>query len=173
MPLERLRVKKGIEVGHIFYIGTKYSDSMKAYVNDKNGQQISVHMGCYGIGVSRLVAAIIEANSDSKGIIWPWSVAPFQVSVINIGPSNEQCCQLAQEIYQNLQTKKIKALLDDKDTSAGAKFATHDLIGSPWQIIISAKALELGEFEVKKRANSQVFKLSKQELFCFDFASQP
>ena len=170
VPPERLRVTKGIEVGHIFYIGTKYSESMEAYVSDNSGGQIAVHMGCYGIGVSRLVAAIIEASSDDKGIVWPFSVAPFHISIINITTNNPQCCQSALEFYELLKARGLRVLLDDKQTSSGSKFATHDLIGSPWQIIISAKAIEAATFELKNRASGKCLQLSRHELLSFDFA---
>jgi prolyl-tRNA synthetase len=160
VPPERLKVKKGIEVGHIFYIGTKYSESMKAYVADKSGSSIPVEMGCYGIGVSRIVGAIIEASHDEKGIIWPWSVTPFHVSIVNISTNNDACNTFAFEIYQKLTNAGLKVLLDDKVQSAGSKFVTHDLIGIPWQIIISSKNLDSSELEIKERATGKVLNLT-------------
>ncbi len=167
VPQERLKTKKGIEVGHIFYIGQKYSRSMNAYVADKTGSQIPVEMGCYGIGVSRLVGAIIEANHDSKGIIWPWQIAPFQVSIINISTSSDDACTAAFNLYQALINLGIRVILDDKDQSAGSKFATHDLIGSPWQIIVSVKNIAANQLEIKQRSNGNVTYLSSDETINF------
>jgi prolyl-tRNA synthetase len=164
VPKERLKVKRGIEVGHIFYIGAKYSQAMKAYVSSKDGSLVPVEMGCYGIGVSRLVGAIIEANHDDKGIIWPMCVAPFHISIINIHTNSDQCCRVAFEAYEKLSSLGFKVLLDDKDQRPGSKFATADLIGLPWQIIISSNMLENGKFELKERRSGVVLHLSLQEI---------
>jgi prolyl-tRNA synthetase len=164
VPSERLKIKKGIEVGHIFYIGTKYSHSMKAYVASKDGSLIPVEMGCYGIGVSRLVGAIIEASHDAKGIIWPWSVAPFHISIININVNSDVCCAASLEVYRQLTNLGFRVLLDDKDQSVGSKFATHDLIGSPWQIVVSNKNIETKEFELRERVTAGVHNLSIESI---------
>lgn len=167
VPAERLKIKKGIEVGHIFYIGTKYSVSMNAQIMDKAGKLAPVEMGCYGIGISRLVGAIIEANHDERGIIWPWQVAPFQVSIINVNVACEISNKAAFDLYTSLQNMAIRVILDDRDQSAGNKFATHDLIGSPWQIIISLKNLELGRIEIKKRSSNDIIYMSIEEAINF------
>jgi len=162
---EYLKSKKGIEVGHVFYIGAeKYAEKMKAFVTNKEGHNTPVHMGCYGIGISRLVGAIIEASHDSKGIIWPKQVAPFDLSLINIHPNSHETTKVAFDLYNKLQKLGFTVLMDDKDQSAGAKFATHDLIGIPWQIIISEKMLQSGQFELKDRTTGQISPLSLDEI---------
>lgn len=155
VPNEELMVSKGIEVGHIFYIGTKYSKTMGALVNDINGNLVPVEMSSYGIGVSRLVAAIIEANHDEKGIIWPENVAPFKVSVINLNISDSKCNDLSTYIYSVLKSENIEVLYDDTDERAGSKFATHDLIGSPWQIIVGPKKASNNLVELKHRRTGE------------------
>lgn len=156
-PLEKheLSVRRGIEVGHIFNFGDKYSSSMKALVNDKDGKLVPIQMGSYGIGISRLVAAIIEVNNDDKGIIWPLSVAPFKVSIINLNINDQNCNNVSYNIYNQFEEKDIEVLLDDTDERPGVKFATHDLIGSPWQIIIGPKKAEKGLVEVKNRRSGE------------------
>jgi len=162
---EYLRSKKGIEVGHVFYIGAeKYAEKMKAFVTNKEGQNIPAHMGCYGIGISRLIGAIIEASHDSKGIIWPKQVAPFDVSIINIHPNSHEANKAAFDFYNKLQKLGFSVLLDDKDQSAGSKFATHDLIGIPSHVIISEKMIQSGKFELKDRATDQITLLSFEEI---------
>lgn len=162
---EYLRSKKGIEVGHVFYIGAeKYTEKMKAFVTNKEGHNVPAHMGCYGIGISRLVGAIIEASNDEKGIIWPKQVAPFDVSLINIHPNSHETTKVANDFYNKLQKLGFSVLFDDKDQSAGAKFATHDLIGIPWHIIISEKMLQSGQFELKNRSNGQTIQASFEEI---------
>jgi len=151
VPEKDLMVKRGIEVGHIFYFGTKYSESMKALVNDDNGKLVPVEMGSYGIGISRLVAAIIESSHDERGIIWPESVAPFNVAVINLAIDDAQCRMESFRIVAALEQKNIQVLYDDTDERAGSKFATNDLIGTPWQIIVGRKKLENGLVELKDR----------------------
>jgi prolyl-tRNA synthetase len=149
----QLSVKRGIEVGHIFNFGDKYSKPMRAMINNKDGRLIPIQMGSYGIGVSRLVAAIIEVSHDEKGIIWPISVAPFKASIINLGLKDEKCNLLANKIYNHLRSNGIDVLYDDTNESAGSKFATHDLIGSPWQIIIGSKKAANDLVELKHRAS--------------------
>lgn len=151
-----LSVRKGIEIGHIFNFADKYSAPMKAVVSDQNGKRVPMQMGSYGIGVSRLVAAIIEVSHDEKGIIWPVQVAPFKVSIINLNIKNEQCNSIANDLYSKLCVKSIDVLYDDTAESAGAKFATHDLIGSPWQVIISPKKSANGLVELKHRKSGEV-----------------
>ncbi len=159
---EDLLSSKSIEVGHIFYIGTKYSTSMNAYVTDNLGQRIPVEMSSYGIGISRLVGAIIEYSHDEKGIIWPKEVAPFKISIINLNIKDIKCRDIANHIYENLKQANIEVLYDDTDERAGSKFATHDLIGSPWQVIIGPKKAAEDIVELKHRATgeSEDFKIN-------------
>ena len=153
---KELSVRKGIEVGHIFNFGDKYSRPMNAFVNDDKGQLVPVQMGSYGIGISRLVAAIIEVSHDEKGIIWPVSVAPFKVSIINLNINDQNCNDIAYSIYNQLKAQNIDILLDDTDERPGSKFATHDLIGSPWQIIIGPKKAQANLVELKNRRTGEV-----------------
>ena len=151
-----LSVRKGIEVGHIFNFGDKYSRTMNAFVNDDKGQLVPVQMGSYGIGISRLVAAIIEVSHDEKGIIWPASVAPFKVSIVNLNINDQNCNDISYNLYNQLKAKNIDVLLDDTEERAGSKFATHDLIGSPWQIIIGPKKAQGNLVELKNRRSGEV-----------------
>lgn len=151
-----LSKRRGIEVGHIFNFADKYSKSMGAMVNDANGDLVPLHMGSYGIGVSRLVAAIIEVSHDDKGIIWPQKVAPFKVSVLCLNTKDSTCMDTARSIYSQLIEKSIDTILDDTDERPGSKFATHDLIGSPWQVIIGPKKAKDGLAELKHRASGEV-----------------
>jgi prolyl-tRNA synthetase len=152
LPEEKRITARGIEVGHIFYFGTKYSEPMGAKVSGADGADHFVHMGSYGVGVSRLVAAIIEASHDEAGIIWPDSVAPFAVGLINLKPGDQATDTAASGLYERLEKAGIPVLYDDVDARAGAKFASMDLIGLPWQLIVGPKGLERGEVEVKRRA---------------------
>jgi prolyl-tRNA synthetase len=142
---------RGIEVGHIFSFGTKYSAPMGASVADENGQQVDVHMGSYGVGVSRLVGGIIEASHDDKGIIWPESVAPFDVAVVNLKPGDAACDAMASDLYEKLQNTGKDILYDDTAERPGAKMATMDLIGIPQQIIIGPRIAAEGQVEWKQR----------------------
>lgn len=151
-----LVVAKGIEVGHIFYFGTKYSKSMKAFVNDKKGNLVPAEMGSYGIGISRIAAAIIEANHDERGIIWPQSVAPFHVSVINLSIDDEDCVLESFRIYSELKDSGLEVLYDETDERPGSKFATNDLIGTPWQIIVGKKKISSKMVELKHRKTGLV-----------------
>ena len=151
VPAEKRIEARGIEVGHIFYFGTKYSGPLKAFVADQKGEQHAVHMGSYGIGVSRLVGAIIEASHDANGIVWPEPVAPFKVGLINLRAGDDACVTACNQIYDKLAAAKIEALYDDRDESAGAKFAEMDLIGLPWQLIVGPRGLKAGVVELKAR----------------------
>ena len=151
VPSDHLKQARGIEVGHIFYFGTKYSDAMKAVVTDENGHTIPVEMGSYGIGVSRLVAAIIEARHDEAGIIWPESVAPFKIGLLNLNMLDSGTKKVCEELYEGLQKSSIDVLYDDRDLRAGPKFADMDLIGLPWQIIVGGRSLSEGKVEIKNR----------------------
>jgi len=144
---------RGIEVGHIFYFGTKYSEPMKALVATGDGKEVPVHMGSYGIGPSRLVAAIIEASHDDAGIIWPEPVAPFKVAILNLKQGSAEADGVCMQLYKDLSAKGVEALYDDRDERAGGKFATADLIGIPWQVLIGPKGLAEGKVEVKRRAD--------------------
>jgi prolyl-tRNA synthetase len=144
---------RGIEVGHIFYFGTKYSAPMKAVVATGEGGDVPVHMGSYGIGPSRLVAAIIEASHDDAGIIWPEAVAPFKVAILNLKQGDAATGAACEELYRGLAAKGIDALYDDTDKGAGAKFNTADLIGLPYQVMVGPRGLAEGKVEVKKRAD--------------------
>ncbi|MDP2193815.1 MAG: proline--tRNA ligase [Alphaproteobacteria bacterium] len=148
---DALKSARGIEVGHIFYFGTKYSKAMNFTVIGADGKPFYPEMGSYGIGVSRLVGAIIEAFHDDAGIIWPDSVAPFQVSVINAKPADADAIKLADDMYEKLTSIGIDVLYDDTGNRAGAKFATADLIGIPLQVIIGNDTLQNQQYEVKCR----------------------
>ena len=151
---------RGIEVGHIFYFGTKYSQAMGAAVTGADGEEIIPEMGSYGIGVSRLVGAIIEAYHDDHGIIWPDSVAPFSVGVINLRTGDNDCDVACAEIVRKLETFGQEVLYDDRDERAGTKFATMDLIGLPWQVIVGPRGLKNGVIELKRRATGDRQELS-------------
>ena len=152
VAIERQLSTRGIEVGQIFYFGTKYSVPMKTMVSGPDGVDRPVHGGSYGIGVSRLVGAIIEASHDEAGIIWPDSVAPFEVGLINLKAGDAAVDAAAAGLYGSLTKAGISVLYDDLDQRAGAKFATMDLIGLPWQVIVGPKGLARGEVEIKRRA---------------------
>ena len=139
---DQLKISKGIEVGHIFYFGTKYSEKLGAYIQNNKGQKTPVHMGSYGIGVSRLVGAIIEAYHDEKGIKWPLSVAPFHISIINLMVDDPLCKKISDEIYQKLLNKNLEILYDDRDCSIGKKLADNELIGIPFQVIVGKRDLK-------------------------------
>lgn len=146
---------KGIEVGHIFYFGTKYSKELGATVQGPDGQQITLEMGSYGIGVSRLVGAIIEASHDDNGIIWPESVAPWKVGLINLKVGDADCDAMCERIYTDLSAAGVEALYDDRDERAGGKFADMDLVGVPWQLTVGPRGLKDGKIEVKWRADGE------------------
>jgi prolyl-tRNA synthetase len=151
VPSDKQVSARGIEVGHIFYFGTKYSAPMKAVVATGAGGETPVHMGSYGIGPSRLVAAIIEASHDEAGIIWPEPVAPFKVAILNLKQGAADTDAACAQLYQNLTAKGVDVLYDDRDERAGGKFATADLIGLPWQVMIGPRGLAEGKVEVKNR----------------------
>jgi len=155
VPADRTMSARGIEVGHIFYFGTKYSEPMGARVMGPDGQERDVHMGSYGIGPSRLVAAIIEASHDDNGIIWPEPVAPFDVGVLNLKVGDAGTDGACHELYTALQGAGFDVLYDDRDERPGGKFATADLIGIPWQIVVGPKSLAEGKVELKRRATGE------------------
>ena len=152
---EDLVSARGIEVGHIFYFGTKYSKAMNALISTPSGQEIPVEMGSYGIGISRLVAGIIEASHDDDGIIWPESVAPFDIGIINLSSGNESCDSACEDLYFRLGNAGLDVLYDERDERAGVKFANMDLIGLPWQIIAGPRGIKNGVIELKNRATGE------------------
>ncbi len=159
IPEDRQVSARGIEVGHIFNFGTKYSEPMNAVVQGPDGKMVPVQMGSYGIGVSRLVGGIIEACHDDNGIVWPESVAPFQVGLINMRVGDEGCDKACGDLYEQLEAAGIDTLYDDTDDRAGAKFARMELIGLPWQLVIGPKGLEKGIVEVKNRKTGEKVEL--------------
>ena len=156
--------KVAIELGHIFQLGTKYSESLGALYLDENGRQKPMIMGCYGIGVSRLIAAIIEVNNDAGGIIWPKEVAPFDVEILPVQASDEAAMSLAEKYYEELKASGLDVLLDDRDESAGRKFNDADLIGIPLRIIIGKRMLANNQVEIKIRRSGQVIAVDKDKL---------
>jgi prolyl-tRNA synthetase len=160
VPPDRLRTGRGIEVGHIFYFGTKYSEKMGANVMGPDGTEVPVEMGSYGIGVSRLVGALIEAFHDEKGIVWPEAVAPFRVALVNLRPDDAPCRELAEDLYRRLRAMHVDVLLDDTEERAGAKFATMDLIGIPWQVTIGPRGVKEDRVELKERRTGERHDLS-------------
>jgi len=147
--------RRGIEVGQIFYFGDKYSRPLGALVTRPDGEAVALEMGSYGIGVSRLVGALIEANHDDDGIIWPQSVAPFRVGLINLRVGDPRCRGAAEDLYAKLRGAGIDVLYDDRDESPGAKFATMDLIGLPDQLVIGPRGLAAGTVELKNRRSGE------------------
>ena len=161
---ENLKRAKGIEVGHIFYFGKKYSESMGAKITGPDGNEVDVEMGSYGIGVSRLVGALIEANHDENGIVWPEEVAPYKVGIINLRFKDENCSAACDSLYSKLLDHGVEVLYDDRDAGAGTKFADMDLIGLPWQIIIGPKGLDKGAYELKNRRTGERTEHSVKEI---------
>ena len=151
IPEERRKVARGIEVGQIFYFGTKYSDALNAVVDDGKGGKVAVHMGSHGIGVSRLLGAIIEASHDDKGIIWPEGVTPFHVGLLNMRTGDDACDAACEDLYKQLTAAGLEPLYDDRDERAGAKFGTMDMIGLPWRITVGPRGLKNGVVEVTSR----------------------
>ena len=164
LPEAQRMSARGIEVGHIFYFGTKYSEPMRAVVNGPDGKEVSVQMGSYGIGPSRLVAALIEANHDENGIIWPESVAPFRLGLANLKVGDAATDAACAGLYEKFEKAGIDVLYDDRDDRPGAKFATMDLIGLPDQVIVGPKGLAEGKIEVKNRRSGARENLSLDEV---------
>ncbi len=155
VPEARRKVSRGIEVGQIFYFGTKYSAAMGATVTNDKGEQVPVHMGSHGIGVSRLVGAIIEASHDDKGIIWPEGVTPFHAGIVNLRQGDAECDRACEDIYRALGEAGLEPLYDDREERAGAKFATMDLIGLPWRITVGPRGLKNGAVELTSRRTGE------------------
>jgi prolyl-tRNA synthetase len=164
VPAEKRVNTRGIEVGQIFYFGTKYSDAMKALVAGPDGVDVPIHGGSYGVGVSRLVGAIIEACHDDAGIKWPEAVAPFTAVILNLKQGSEDTDTACEKLYRELEAKGVDVLYDDTDQRAGAKFAAADLIGIPWQILVGPKGLAEGKLEVKRRSDGSRDNLSPAEV---------
>ncbi|MDR9483628.1 MAG: proline--tRNA ligase [Sediminimonas sp.] len=155
VPQERQRRSRGIEVGQIFYFGTKYSEPMGATVQGPDGKPVPVHMGSHGIGVSRLLGAIIEASHDDKGIIWPEGVTPFHCGIVNLKQGDEEADAASEAIYSSLKALGLDPLYDDRDERAGGKFATMDLIGLPWRITVGPRGLKNGVVELTSRRTGE------------------
>lgn len=152
VPGEKALRTRGIEVGHIFYFGAKYSEAMGATVQRADGSEAPVEMGSYGIGVSRLVGAIIEACHDDAGIVWPESVAPFRVGLINLKTDDPATTEACERLYSGLSSSGVDVLYDDTDERAGVKFATSELIGTPWRLVVGPRGVASGVVELKSRA---------------------
>ncbi|GIT90375.1 proline--tRNA ligase [Jannaschia pagri] len=163
IPEARRRTARGIEVGQIFYFGTKYSDAMGATVQGPDGKPVPLHMGSHGIGVSRLLSAIIEANHDDKGIIWPEGVTPFHVGLVNLKQGDGATDAACDGIYQALEAAGLTVLYDDTKDRAGAKFATMDLIGLPWRITVGPRGLAAGKIELTSRRTGESEELAPEE----------
>ncbi len=160
VPEGRRVSARGIEVGHIFFFGDKYSEPLNAKVMNKDGELVPVQMGSYGVGVSRLVGGIIEASHDESGIVWPESVAPFRVALINLRQGDEGCDAVCEDLYQRCQDMGIEVIYDDRADRAGVKFADMELIGIPWQIIIGPKGVKAGIVELKDRRSGEKSEMS-------------
>ena len=163
-----LQIKRGIEVGHIFQLGSKYSEAMGARVLDENGKNVTMTMGCYGIGISRIVAAAIEQNHDDNGIIWPASMAPFQLAIIPLNLNKSAAvAACAEQLYQELQATGIELLMDDRNERPGVKFADMELIGVPHRIVIGDRALAEGKIEYKGRRDTDSELVAREDIVEF------
>jgi len=160
----RLKAYRGIEVGHVFYLGKKYSEKMGALFLDKNGKSQAFEMGCYGIGVTRTVQAAIEQSFDQDGIIWPKSIAPFQVHICALDPKDEAVMKVANDLYEQLYSQGYDAFMDDRDERPGVKFKDADLLGFPVRVVIGRKGLDGNELEVVERKTKAVKKVAAQDL---------
>jgi prolyl-tRNA synthetase len=162
VPEADLVTTRGIEVGHIFYFGTKYSEAMGARVTGPDGKDAPVHMGSYGVGVSRLVGGIIEASHDDRGIIWPESVAPFHIGLVNIKIDDAICTDVCEDLYQKLNSAGVETLYDDRNERTGSKLADMDLIGLPWQVVVGPRSVKNGVVEVKNRRTGETEELTPE-----------
>ncbi|WP_417208032.1 proline--tRNA ligase [Antarctobacter sp.] len=163
IPEERRRTARGIEVGQIFYFGTKYSEPMGATVQDSDGNKVPVHMGSHGIGVSRLLGAIIEASHDDKGIIWPEGVTPFHAGIVNLKQGDAEADAACEALYKSLTALGLEPLYDDRNERAGGKFATMDLIGLPWRITVGPRGLKNGVVELTSRRTGESEELPPEQ----------
>jgi len=161
---QKIELKKAIEVGHIFKLGTRYSEDMKAYFQDEDGKTKPFIMGCYGIGVDRIWLTAIEQNHDESGIIWPWNIAPFQIIILPINIKEEKIKEMAFQLHHQLEEKGYEVLLDDRDERAGVKFKDADLTGIPLQLVIGTKYLQEGKLEVKIRGKEERWAVSPGEV---------
>ncbi|WP_309611610.1 His/Gly/Thr/Pro-type tRNA ligase C-terminal domain-containing protein, partial [Sphingomonas sp.] len=159
VPPDRQRTGRGIEVGHIFYFGDKYSTAMGLKVSGKDGTNVTPKMGSYGIGVSRLVGAIIEASHDDAGIIWPAAVAPWQVGLVTMRGDDAASVAVADDLYRQLAAAGVETLYDDRDERGGVKLGGMDLIGLPWQLVIGPRGVATGVAELKDRRTGEKFEL--------------
>ncbi|RNF33076.1 proline--tRNA ligase [Paracoccus methylarcula] len=164
VPEARRRVARGIEVGQIFYFGTKYSEPMGATVVTPDGSRVPVHMGSHGIGVSRLLGAIIEASHDDKGIIWPEGVTPFHAGIVNLKQGDSATDSACETIYAELRAAGLDPLYDDRDERAGAKFAGMDLIGLPWRVTVGPRGLANGKVELTNRRSGESEEMSPKDI---------
>ena len=162
IPEDRQRVARGIEVGQIFYFGTKYSEPMGAMVDDGQGGRVPVHMGSHGIGVSRLLGAIIEASHDDNGIIWPEGVTPFHVGIVNLKQGDAACNAACEGLYAAMTAAGLEPLYDDREERAGAKFASMDLIGLPWRITVGPRGLAGGKVELTSRRTGEAEEMTPE-----------
>ncbi len=160
----KLIIKRGIEVGHIFQLGQKYSNKMKVLVKDENANEIPLFMGCYGIGITRILGACIEQNNDKNGIIWPKSIAPFDINIICLDPNKKEVFDSSLNTYKLFKEFKFDVLLDDRDMRPGNKFADHDLIGIPFSVVISGSNYDKNKLEVGIRGKKEKFNLTPEEL---------
>jgi prolyl-tRNA synthetase len=160
---EELVEKKGVEVGNIFPLETKYTDALDVYYADENGKQQQIIMGCYGIGISRLMGMIAEHFADEKGLVWPEAIAPAKVYIARLG-ENDAVVKAADELYKELTAQKIDVLYDDRAIRPGEKFADADLMGIPYRVVISDKTVAAGTFELKSRTSAEATQISHQEL---------
>jgi prolyl-tRNA synthetase len=164
----RLQIRRGIEVGHIFQLGTKYSEAMEATVLDETGRAVTLSMGCYGIGVSRIVAAAIEQNHDERGIIWPTAMAPFQLAIVPLNmQKSEAVAAAAESLYERCVAAGIEVLMDDRNERPGVKFADMELIGIPHRVVIGDRALAEGELEYQGRGDGEASRIGVDEIFDF------
>jgi prolyl-tRNA synthetase len=159
-----LKFRKAIEIGHVFKLGTKYSEAMGATFLDEQGKPHSLIMGCYGIGVNRILAAAIEAHHDNDGIRWPLNIAPFQVLIVALDINDEAVMSTARRLYDALESQGVEVLLDDRDQRPGFKFKDADLIGIPIRVTVGKKALAEGQVELKMRGGADVEKLSPEKI---------
>mgnify|MGYP001222124716 FL=1 len=159
-----LESTRGIEVGHVFKLGKKYSDAMGAEFNDSNGKRVSFEMGCYGIGVGRTIAAAIEQSHDEKGIIWPKALAPFHVVIIHLCPKEVEMNALVNELVDCIELTGNDVIVDDRNESPGVKFNDADLIGCPFQIVIGRKVMSSNTIEVKDRKTGALNQISIHEI---------
>ena len=163
VPEERRKSARGIEVGQIFYFGTNYSDKLNATVQGPDGKPVALHMGSHGIGVSRLLGAIIEASHDDKGIIWPEGVTPYHVGIVNLKQGDEEADGACEALYKEFTAAGLEPLYDDRKERAGGKFATMDLIGLPWRITVGPRGLKNGVVELTSRKTGESVEMAPAE----------